>query len=106
MIGDRVIESYFITPVTDPETTTEKYVDDVAGATASVSTLQPDDQQFKYLTVFNDGNGIDECFDTFNSYAEANEYAAKKAISGAKVYVYKLTSIFESKTEVIITPVQ
>ena len=107
MIGGRVTEHYFnalVTPVTDVEAATEKYVDDGVVATAPAATLQPDDQQFKYLTVFNDG--ADECFNTFDSYAEADEYAAKKAISGAKVYVYKLTSIFESKTQVIITPVQ
>lgn len=107
MIGGQVTKHYFnapVTPVTDVEAATKKYVDDGVVATAPAATLQPDDQQFKYLTVFNDG--ADECFNTFDSYAEADEYAAKKAISGAKVYVYKLISIFESKTQVIITPVQ
>lgn len=106
MIGGRVTEHYFnalVTPVTDVEAATEKYVDDGVVATAPAATLQPDDQQFKYLTVFNDG--ADECFNTFNNADEAEDYATKKAIKGAKVYVYALTTVFESKTEVVKTSV-
>ncbi len=99
MIGEQVTKEYFCPDVAAPSisTTVEVCKDEVYSDAR-------DNVQFKYMTVFNDG--VDECFNTFDNESEATDYATKKAIKGAKVYLYKLSTIFESKTEVITTKVQ